>query len=213
MASARKRKRAGGPGKELESKVRHVFDDARGVIDDLAESKELRAKVAEVARAVIDALRAGGKVLLCGNGGSAADAQHIASELVGRFQRERRACAAIALTTDTSALTSVANDYGYPEVFRRQVEALGRKGDVLIAYSTSGNAENVLRAVDEAKELGIATVGMTGADGGKLAKAVDVAVHAPSNVTARIQECHAVIGHAVCDIVEEALSRSGDADG
>ena len=198
-----------GPGKRLESKVGKAFDEARDVAEELAASSEIRRQTAEVAQLVTETLRSGGKVLLCGNGGSAADAQHIAAELVGRFRRERSGLCAMALTTDSSILTSVANDYGYAEVFRRQVEALGRRGDVLVGISTSGNAENVLRAVEEAKRLGVRTVGLTGSGGGRLAGAVDIAILCPSGVTARIQECHEIIGHAVCDIVEEAFAESG----
>ncbi len=198
-----------GPGRRLESKVGKIFEEARDVADELADSPEIRKKVAEVAQIVMEALRSGGKVLLCGNGGSAADSQHIAAEFVGRFRRERSGMCAAALTTDSSILTSVSNDYGYAEVFRRQVEALGCKGDVLIGISTSGNAENVLRAVEEAKELGMKTVGLTGSGGGRLAGAVDIAILCPSDATARIQECHEVIGHALCDVVEEALAGSG----
>ena len=187
-----------------------VLDEAADVARKLADSDELQGRAAEVAGLVVDAVRKGGKILLCGNGGSAADSQHIAAELVGRFRRERPGYRAMALTTDTSVLTSVANDYGYSEVFRRQVEALGRRGDVLVALSTSGNAENVLRAVKEARRLGLRTVGMTGRTGGKLAAAVDVAVRAPSNSTARVQECHSIIGHAICDLVEAALAGMDD---
>ena len=208
-STRQKSAKAPAPGKDLESKVGKAFEDAREVAEELAASSEIRKKTAEVAALVMEALRSGGKVLLCGNGGSAADAQHIAAEFVGRFRRERMGLCAMALTTDSSILTSVANDYGYAEVFRRQVEALGRRGDVLVGMSTSGNAENVLRAVEEAKRLSIKTVGLTGSGGGKLAGAVDIAILCPSSVTARVQECHATIGHTVCDIVEEAFADSG----
>ncbi|MHC4505056.1 MAG: D-sedoheptulose-7-phosphate isomerase [Planctomycetota bacterium] len=201
--------KARGPDKELVAKVDKAFDDSRDVAEELAASTEIKRQTAEVASLVLETLRSGGKVLLCGNGGSAADAQHIAAEFVGRFRRERMGLCAMALTTDSSIMTSVANDYGYAEVFRRQVEALGRRGDVLIGISTSGNAENILRAVEEAKRLSVRTVGLTGARGGKLAGAVDIAILCPSSVTARIQECHATIGHTVCEIVEEAFAGSG----
>ncbi len=193
---------------KTESRVVRLFEEARTVVEDLVASADLQKLVAEVARVVTEALLSGHKVLLCGNGGSAADSQHIAGELVGRFRRERAGALAVALTTDSSILTSVANDYGYAEVFRRQVEALGRKGDVLLAYSTSGNAENVLRAVEQARETGLCTVGMTGSSGGKLASVVDIAVQCPSDLTPRIQECHAIIGHVLCDLVDEALFES-----
>ena len=190
----------------MQKRVKELFNEARSVILELADSDEVMSALAEAARTVIECIRAGRKVLLCGNGGSASDSQHIASELVGRFRRERDGWPALALSTDTSILTSVGNDYGFAEVFRRQVEALGRKGDCLDAYSTSGNSENVIRAVDEAKARGLRVIVFTGASGGKLADLGDVVLYAPSETTARIQECHAVMGHALCDIVEEELA-------
>ncbi|MBK7071086.1 MAG: SIS domain-containing protein [Myxococcales bacterium] len=147
-------------------------------------------------------LAAGGKVLLCGNGGSAADAQHIAAELVGRFVVERRGLPAIALTTDTSALTAIGNDYGYELVFRRQVEALGRPGDVLIAITTSGTSKNVVAAADAARALGVKVIGLTGARGRAFVDACDAGVVVPSGDTARIQECHIAIGHVWCAQVD-----------
>ena len=153
-----------------------------------------------------EALAAGRKVLLFGNGGSAADAQHIAAELVGRFLRERRALPAIALTTDTSALTAIANDYGYEEVFARQVRALGVAGDVAVAISTSGRSPNVLRAVGACREIGIKTIGLTGGDGGTLAGAVDVSLRvSASKLSARIQETHILVGHVICELVDRRL--------
>jgi D-sedoheptulose 7-phosphate isomerase len=190
----------------VESRVKHEFDAARSVLTELTESEEAARSVAEAARTVVETIRAGRKVLLCGNGGSAADSQHIASEIVGRFRRERDGWPAVALSTDTSILTSVGNDYGFAEVFRRQVEALGRKGDCLIAYSTSGNSENVIRAVEEAKDRGLRVIVFTGASGGRLADLGDVVLYAPSETTARIQECHAVMGHAMCDVAETELA-------
>ncbi len=190
----------------MQNRAKEIFNEARSVILDLADSDEAARALSEAAAKVIESIRAGRKVLLCGNGGSASDSQHIASELVGRFRRERDGWPAVALSTDTSILTAVGNDYGYAEVFRRQVEALGRKGDCLIAYSTSGNSENVIRAVDEAKARGLHVIVFTGASGGKLADLADVVLYAPSETTARIQECHAVMGHAFCDIVEAELA-------
>ena len=155
---------------------------------------------------VASALAAGGKVLLFGNGGSAADAQHIAAELVGRFIGERKALPAIALTTDTSALTAIANDYGYDEVFARQVRALGRPGDVAIGISTSGNSPSVILAVDAARAAGLTTIGLTGGNGGKLANAVDVCLPvSASTLSCRIQETHILIGHVICELVERRL--------
>lgn len=151
-------------------------------------------------------LAEGHKILLCGNGGSAADAQHIAAELVGRYERQRRAWPAIALTTDTSALTALGNDYGYAEVFARQVEALARAGDLLIAISTSGGSANVLRAVERARSLGCRTLALTGAGGGELKRLCDVAVVIPSERTSRVQEAHITIGHLWCEMIEANLS-------
>lgn len=151
------------------------------------------------------ALYAGHKLLLFGNGGSAADAQHIAAEFVGRFEKERRAWPAIALTTDTSILTALGNDYGIDAVFARQIEALGQPGDVVLAFSTSGNSPNVLEGVKAARAKGLRVIGFTGADGGKLAPLCDLALRVPSRRTARIQEGHMVICHALCEVTEAAL--------
>ena len=154
---------------------------------------------------LVQCLRDGGKILLCGNGGSAADCQHIAAELTGRFIEERPPLAAIALSTDTSALTCIGNDYSFAEVFARQVQALGRAGDCLIAISTSGNSANVLKAVAEANKVGIRTIGLSGRDGGALLLEADICIVVPSNVTARIQEAHILIGHTMCGGVELGL--------
>lgn len=163
-------------------------------------------EILQIAVLVERALKRGKKILLCGNGGSAADSQHIAAELIGRFQKERKSFAAIALTTNTSNLTALGNDYGYESVFARQVEGLGQKGDVLIAISTSGNSPNVIRAVQQAKKGGLKTVSLTGCKGGKLARLTDLSFIAPSNNTARIQEAHISMAHAVCELVEKNLS-------
>ena len=154
--------------------------------------------------------RSGGKALLCGNGGSAADAQHLAAELVGRYRRERRPWPAIALTTDTSALTAIGNDYGFDEVFARQVRALASRGDVVIGLSTSGNSENVLRALAAAGEAGAFRIGLGGRDGGKMTAACDLALIVPADDTARIQEMHITILHILCDTIETELA-DGDA--
>jgi D-sedoheptulose 7-phosphate isomerase len=168
--------------------------------------REHAATLERVIRLIADALRAGNKLLLFGNGGSAADAQHIAAECVNRYQLDRPPLPAIALTTDTSALTSIANDFGYDEVFAKQVRALGRRGDVALAFSTSGNSRSVARAVATCRELGIRTVGLTGGTGGRLATRVDhhLCVSA-TKTTARIQETHILIGHAICDLVDRLL--------
>jgi len=159
-----------------------------------------------VGHRIADALRSGAKVLTFGNGGSAADAQHFAAELVGRYLKDRAAWPAIALTTDTSILTAVANDLGYDAVFRRQVEALGRKGDVAVGISTSGRSANVVTALAKAREMGLVTIGMTGQGGGKLAGQVDYLIDVPSLATPRIQEVHGLVIHVLCAIVEEAIA-------
>ncbi len=151
------------------------------------------------------ALARGGKALLCGNGGSAADSQHIAAELTGRFIHDRRPLAAVALTTDTSALTSIANDYSFDEVFARQVTALGAPGDCLIGISTSGNSRNLIKAAEAARGIGMHIIGLLGRDGGALRALCDVAIVVPSDSTARIQEAHAFIGHTLCGLIESAL--------
>lgn len=178
----------------------------------LAEHQAIFGRLADLAPSIeragdliSSALSAGGKLLLCGNGGSAADSQHIAAELTGRFVKDRRPLAAIALTTDTSALTSIANDYSYDEVFSRHVIALGRAGDCLLAISTSGNSRNVIRATEVARAAGIRTVGLLGRDGGKLLGLCDAAIVVPSATTARIQEAHIFIGHVLCGMIEEGL--------
>jgi D-sedoheptulose 7-phosphate isomerase len=162
-------------------------------------------KIAALAREICRALENGNKVLLFGNGGSAADAQHMAAEWVGRFSRERRPLAAIALTTDTSILTSVGNDYGYDQIFARQIRALGKPGDLAIAISTSGNSTNVCLAATVAREMGLVTVGLTGADGGRLRTAVHHHIHVPHTTAARVQEVHIMIGHILCELIDENL--------
>ncbi|MGH9932678.1 MAG: D-sedoheptulose-7-phosphate isomerase [Pyrinomonadaceae bacterium] len=156
-------------------------------------------------RLIWEALKSGNKILLCGNGGSAADAQHIAAELVGRYEQQRRAFPAISLTTDTSALTALSNDYGYDEVFARQVEALASAGDVLIAISTSGKSPSVVRAAEQARAQGCRTIALTGCAGEPLAGHCDLAVVVPSERTSRVQEAHITIGHLWCEMVEHAL--------
>lgn len=162
--------------------------------------------IKEIANAVSKVYSAGGKVLVCGNGGSAADSQHIAAELVGRFKKERRALAAIALTTDTSALTSIGNDYGFDRVFERQVEALGRKGDLLIAISTSGSSPNVLKAVLKAKECGMTVAGFFGRNSGSILQHCDLVFQAPETDTPRVQELHILAAHIICELVEDAAA-------
>jgi len=175
------------------------IDTKRAFFDSQADA------VARAAEILITAIQAGGKVLIFGNGGSAADAQHIAAELVNRLNHDRPPIAAIALTTDSSILTSVGNDSTFDELFERQLRALGRAGDVALAISTSGNSPNVLRAVEAARELGIKTIGLAGRNGGKLAGAVDLALVVATESTQRIQETHITIGHILCELIEEAL--------
>jgi D-sedoheptulose 7-phosphate isomerase len=167
--------------------------------------REGQAAISAAADALRQALRAGRTVLVCGNGGSAADAQHFAAELVGRFTRERRAWPALALTTDSCALTAIGNDFGFDRVFARQVEAHGNPGDVLVGISTSGASPNVLAAVETAKARGLVTIGLTGRDGGALGRAVDVHLNVPSPSTARTQEVHITLLHVLCDLVEREL--------
>lgn len=162
-------------------------------------------QVAELAGRVEATLRSGGKVLFCGNGGSAADAQHLAAEYVVRFARDRGPMAALALTTDTSVLTAEGNGNGFHTVFERQVRALARRGDLLVLHSTSGESENLIRAASAARELGVATAALLAKGGGRLKERVDLAVVVPTSVTARAQELHLALGHVVCDLVERAM--------
>ena len=163
--------------------------------------------IENIAHRIIDAIKKGGKLLICGNGGSAADAQHMAAEFVNRFLKERKPLPAIALTTDTSNLTRIANDYSFKEVFSKQVEAIGERGDVLIGISTSGNSKNVLRAMEVARSLGIETIGLLGRDGGRIKDVCDLTFIVPSFSTPRIQEVHGFVIHAICGIVEDEFTR------
>ena len=175
------------------------IDTKQALIDDTTRLEAL-LKVARLASSVI---KAGKKIMLCGNGGSAADSQHIAAEFIGRFEKERKSMAAIALTTDTSALTAIGNDYGYEEVFSRQIEGLGQSGDLLIGISTSGNSKNVVKALRVAKKRGISTVALVGdRPNGVMQTIADYVLVAPSVNTARIQECHILMMHTICQLVE-----------
>lgn len=165
----------------------------------------LDSVVQQVGELAARTLQSGGKILFCGNGGSASDSQHLVAELTGRFIKDRKPLAAIALTTDTSALTSIANDYAFEEVFARQVMALGRPGDLLVGISTSGNSKNIIRAVEEATAIGVTSVGLLGRDGGQLRGLCDHAIVVPSDVTARIQESHILVGHTLCGLIEQHL--------
>jgi len=172
-----------------------------------AQDAAMLAAAREIAQVIVHGLRAGHKLLLVGNGGSAADAQHIAAEIVGRYKKERPAYAAIALTTDTSALTAISNDYGFEQVFARQVAGLGRRGDMLLALSTSGRSPNILAALRVAHEHGIITIGFTGAKGAAMGVACDHLLVAPSDDTPVVQQIHLAVAHGICDEVEQALMR------
>ena len=187
---------------EIESRLTESIRTKERVREDLIPVIE------KVAVLLIQSLEAGHKILLFGNGGSAADSQHIAAELVGKLLVKRRALPAVALTTDTSNLTALANDFGYESVFERQVEALGQKGDVAIGLSTSGNSPNVLAAIRMAKKKGLTTVALTGRDGGTLGSQVDAAIIIPSDSTQRIQESHITIGHILCELIEAHFANS-----
>ncbi|NVK18609.1 MAG: D-sedoheptulose 7-phosphate isomerase [Methylocystaceae bacterium] len=179
------------------------FDEHQDVMVRVKE--EMSEKIAELASLMAQALKNDKMIMWCGNGGSASDSQHLAAELVGRFKNNREPLRSVALTTDTSVLTCIGNDYGYDEIFNRQVKAVGREGDILIAISTSGNSENVLRAVKAANELGIISIALLGKGGGSIK---DLATHEltiPSNTTARIQEAHIFIGHMFCELIEREL--------
>ena len=190
----------------MQSIIQFEFEEhlkiAQSTVDLIGESLEIAANFC------IDSLNQGGKILIFGNGGSAADAQHIAAELVGRYKVERKGLAAIALTTDTSALTAIGNDYGYDRVFDRQVEALASQGDIVIGISTSGNSANVISALALAKKLDCKTIGLSGISGGEMNVLCDVNLVVPAEDTPRIQEMHIVIGHTLCHLIEQAFSET-----
>ncbi len=194
-------------GDERVALVEAMLRDAARLHDRLAA--EAGASVIAAADAMLDAFGRGAKVLIFGNGGSAADAQHLACELVGRFLRNRRALPAIALTPDTTTLTAIANDYGFDQVFVRQLEALGRQGDVAVAISTSGASANVLAGLQYARSHGLKTVAFTGGSGGPVGAAADVHVNVPHDVTPRVQELHRTLIHAVCDVIEQQIVTHG----
>lgn len=187
----------------MRDRIKAILLESIKVKEDLLRTN--LDKIKEIATIIVNCLRKNGKVILFGNGGSASDSQHIAAELIGRFRKNRNALPAIALTSNTSILTALANDYGFTEIFKKQIEALGNKNDVVIGISTSGRTENVILGIKQAKKMGLKTVALTGKDGGKLANLADVSLMVPSSVTARIQEAHITIGHIVCELVEEAL--------
>ncbi|MEK6567741.1 MAG: D-sedoheptulose 7-phosphate isomerase [Candidatus Omnitrophota bacterium] len=189
----------------MRDKIIDIINDAIHIKEEILHNQI--ENIIKAAKLIIACYRAKGKVLIFGNGGSAADAQHIAAEFVGRFQKERPGLAAIALNTNTSILTAVSNDYGYEIVFARQVEALGESGDVAIGISTSGKAKNVIMGIKKAREMGLKTMCFSGGTGGELSKAAELSFIVPSLVTARIQEAHITIGHIICELVEDELFR------
>jgi D-sedoheptulose 7-phosphate isomerase len=183
------------------------LEQSLAALERATEDATLRATANEIAAAIITALRSGNKLLIIGNGGSAADAQHIAAEIVGRYKQDRPGWAAIALTTDTSALTSIANDYGFEQVFARQIEGLGLRGDVLLALSTSGRSPNILAALRSARKRGLVTIGFTGSKGQALGALCDHLLVAPSDDTPVIQQIHLTIAHGICDEIEQTMMR------
>jgi D-sedoheptulose 7-phosphate isomerase len=190
---------------DFEDRVRASMEASIAAKQKLLQDAGLVATLAEVSRVIVQAMSAGGKALLFGNGGSAGDAQHIAAEFVGRFAFDRPALAALALSVNTSCVTAIGNDYGFELVFSRQIEALGRPADVAIGISTSGNSANVVRGLMAAKSLGLPTVALTGCTGGKVKAAADYCLCASSNETPRIQECHILIGHIIAELVEQTI--------
>jgi D-sedoheptulose 7-phosphate isomerase len=186
----------------MRERVREIILESIQVKEELLKSKV--GQILEITEVIIEALKKGGKLIVFGNGGSAGDAQHIAAELVGRFKKDRPALAAISLTTNTSIITALANDFGYDIVFSRQLEALAGKFDVALGISTSGKAKNVALGLKQAKKMGLKTIALTGGDGGELMKIADLSLVVPSAVTARVQEAHITIGHILCELIEEA---------
>ena len=186
--------------------IRERLAESAAIKEAMLQDGEIVAVMADIAEAIIEAYRTGHKVLLCGNGGSAADAQHIAAELVGRFQSNREPLPAISLAANTSTVTAIGNDFSFDDIFARQVRGLGQPDDVLIGLSTSGNSENVFRALDVARSVGIVSIAFTGSGGGKLLDVSDFCLRIPTENTARIQEAHITAAHIICELVEAALS-------
>ncbi|PIV63349.1 MAG: phosphoheptose isomerase [bacterium (Candidatus Ratteibacteria) CG_4_10_14_3_um_filter_41_18] len=186
-------------------RIAELIKESIKVKESLLLPKNIKL-IEKISQEIIKTLKNNGKIIFCGNGGSAADSQHLAAEFVGRFKKERKAISSLSLTTNTSILTSIANDYSFKEVFSRQIQALGKRGDLLIGISTSGNAENVILAVKTAKKIGIKTIALTGKNGGKLAEISHLTFIVPSNNTARIQEAHILIGHILAEIAENDIT-------
>ncbi len=190
----------------MRDRIKEILLESIQIKEELLHHKI--KEIIGICEIITEALKKKGKIILFGNGGSASDSQHIAAELVGRFKKDRQGLPAIALTTNTSILTALANDYGYEIVFAKQVEALAEKNDVVIGISTSGKAKNVAAGIKQAKKMGLKTIALTGGDGGDIAKLADVSLLVPSSVTARIQEAHITIGHIFCEMAEESLFKS-----
>ncbi len=188
----------------MKDQFQSILHDHKKAFDGSFDAQHVEI-LDKIAREFLRALKAGNKIMLCGNGGSAADSQHIAAEFTGRFKLERTSLPAIALTTDTSAITAIANDYGYDRVFSRQIEGLGKSGDVLVAISTSGNSKSILEAVAQAKKMNIVTIGLTNSDGGALAREADVTFKVESKKTSHVQEMHITALHAVSEVVEHVF--------
>ena len=188
----------------MKSMIQNEIQAHKETMERVAET--LPPEIEAACKLAVDTINAGNKILLCGNGGSAADSQHIAAELIGRFKKERRGLAAIALTTDTSALTAIANDYAYEDIFSRQIEGLAKSGDMIIGISTTGNSANVVSAFKRGRKLGCKTIGLSGKDGGKFTGECDLNIIVPSDTTARVQEVHILIGHMICQAIDDYCS-------
>ncbi len=185
--------------------IHHELSQTKDLIEKILLDVAFQENILKIANICIESLNSGGKIIFCGNGGSAADSQHLAAELVSRFNFDRPGLASIALTTDTSALTAIGNDYGYERVFSRQLEAIGRNGDVLFGFSTSGRSKNILLAFEQAKKMNIKTVGMLGIDGRDIGQISDEQINIPSSYTPKVQEGHICIGHIICGVIEELM--------
>lgn len=188
----------------MKERINEVLSEQINNLENLRNS-DYADNLKEIVKVIVESLKKGGKVLIAGNGGSAADSQHISAELIGRFMKERKAIPAIALTTDSSILTCMGNDYGYDAIFRRQVEGLGNKGDIFIGISTSGNSKNIIEAVEEARKKGLITIGLLGRDGGKLKELCDYDITFPYEETARVQEHHIMTYHMMCEFIENEM--------
>jgi len=189
----------------IKDQIKKSFETKQAIY----QNEELLNKIVEVCKLCVELYKGKNKTILAGNGGSAADAQHIAAELVGRYGFDRPSIPSLALTTDTSCLTAIGNDYGYDKIFSRQLEGMGQSGDIFIGISTSGNSKNIINAFEVAKEKGIKTIALVGRDGGEMAKIADIALVVPSDSTPRIQESHILIGHIICDIIEKEIFGKG----